>query len=240
VIYPNTSAIMYATVSTKLQAQSAAMRPVQTPARASVVARSTLSANHLSSFKADDLSELCRKKGVTGGRNATRDSLTAALVKAGVSVADLSRGQLTDLAVKLGKGSLPRDLNAARSELSKLLGGGSYGSSSSASSWRTSSPAASTGRFDSYAPSTPARGSSGAATGGALSNSDLAVLRIDDLRDLVKVTGVQLPREPTKDGLISALVAKGVNLTHCTRGMLVDLCNKLGAPMAKDAESMRR
>lgn len=235
---------MYATVSTRMQANSAAMRPVQTPSRTSVVARSSLSATDLSAFKADDLSELCRKKGVTGGRNATRDSLTAALVKAGVSLADLSRGQLVDLGVKLGKVGLPRDLNAARSELAKVVGGGaSYGSSSSASSWRTTStPAASTGRFDSYASksSAPAARASGAATGGALSQSDLAVLRIDDLRDLVKVTGVVLPREPTKDGLISALVAKGVNLTHCTRGMLVDLCNKLGAPMAKDAESMRR
>jgi len=234
---------MYATVSTRVQAQSASMRSVQTPARTSVVTRSALSPAHLSSFKADDLTELCRKKGVTGGRNVTRDSLTAALVKAGVSVADLSRNQLTELAIKLGKPSLSRDLNAARSELASLIGGGGYSAPSSTSSWRsTSAPAASPGRFDSYAKSsTPAaRGSSGSAAGGALSNSDLAVLRIDDLRDLVKVTGVELPREPTKDGLISALVAKGVNLSHCTRGMLVDLCNKLGASMAKDAESMRR
>jgi len=243
VIYPNTSAIMYATVSTRMQANSAAMRPVPTPARTSVVARSALSATDLSAFKADDLSQIARKKGVSGGRNATRDSLTAALVKAGVTLADLSRGQLVDLGVKLGKAGLPSDVNAARNELAKFIGGGaSYGSSSSSSSsWRTtSSPAASTGRFESSRSSAPAARSSGPVTGGALSQSDLAVLRIDDLRDLVKATGVELPREPTKAGLISGLVAKGVNLTHCTRGMLVDLCNKLGAPMAKDAESMRR
>lgn len=232
---------MYATVSTRLQANSAAMRPVHTSARNSVVARSALRTSDLAAFKADDLSELCRKKGVSAGRNATRDSLTAALVKAGVSVADLSRGQVMDLAVKLGKTVSSRDLNAARSELSALIGGGS--SSASSSSWRsTPAPAASSGdRFSSYArkPVSAAPASS-AATGGALSHSDLAVLRIDDLRDLVKATGVELPREPTKDGLISSLVAKGVNLTHCTRGMLVDLCTKLGAPMAKDAETMRR
>lgn len=236
---------MYATVSTRLQANSAAMRPVHTPARNSVVARSALRASDLAAFKADDLSELCRKKGVSAGRNATRDSLSAALVRAGVSVADLSRGQVMDLAVKLGKTGLSRDLNAARSELSALIGGGSYSSSSaSSSSWRsTPAPAASSGgRFASYGgkSSSAAPASYAPATGGALSHSDLAVLRIDDLRDLVKATGVELPREPTKDGLISSLVAKGVNLTHCTRGMLVDLCTKLGAPMAKDAETMRR
>jgi hypothetical protein len=46
------------------------------------------------------------------------------------------------------------------------------------------------------------------------------VLRIDDLRDLVKKTGAELPREPTKDGVISALISKGVSLNDLTRGKL--------------------
>ena len=56
------------------------------------------------------------------------------------------------------------------------------------------------------------------ASGSTLSASDLSVLRIDDLRDLVKKTGAQLPREPTKDGVISALISKGVSLNDLTRG----------------------
>jgi len=236
-------------ISTRIQGASTAhgaKRAVQ--ARPSVAARAALSATDLAAFKADDLSELCRKKGVSGGRTATRDSLTSALLKAGVTLADLSRGQLVDLGVKLGKAGLPRDLNAARRELERLVGGGSsasYGGNSTAS-WRStpsSQPAATSSgdRWASYSRgSTPAAAAGGSATGAGLSHSDLAALRIDDLRDLVKKTGTQLPREPTKDGLISALVSKGVNLSHCTRGMLVDLCNKLGAPMAKDAETMKR
>lgn len=58
------------------------------------------------------------------------------------------------------------------------------------------------------------------ASGSKLSSSDLAALRIDDLRDLVKKTGAQLPREPTKDAVISGLVAKGVSLNDLTRGEL--------------------
>jgi len=34
----------------------------------------------------------------------------------------------------------------------------------------------------------------------------------------VAKTGAQLPREPTKDGVISALIAKGVSLNDMTRG----------------------
>jgi hypothetical protein len=78
------------------------------------------------------------------------------------------------------------------------------------------------------------------ASGSKLSAGDLAALRIDDLRDLVKKTGAQLPREPTKDGVISGLVSKGVSLNDLTRGMLVDLSNKLGAPLGRDVDSMRK
>jgi hypothetical protein len=45
----------------------------------------TLSASDLAVFKIADLAEIGRKKGVTGGRDATRQSLTDALIKAGVS-----------------------------------------------------------------------------------------------------------------------------------------------------------
>lgn len=61
------------------------------------------------------------------------------------------------------------------------------------------------------------------ASGSKLSSSDLSVLRIDDLRDLVKKTGAELPREPTKDGVISALISKGVSLNDLTRGKFVRL-----------------
>jgi hypothetical protein len=199
-----------------------------------------LSSGDLSAFKIADLVEIGAKKGVSGGRNATRDSLVDALVKAGVSLSDLTRGQLVDLGTKLGKAGLSRDINAARSELASLVGG----SGSATASWRaspapTSTPAAnqqppaswrstpssssSSGgdRWSSYSrSSTPAASGSGSAgsAGGKLSASDLSVLRIDDLRDLVSKTGAQLPREATKDGVISALVSKGVSLNDCTRG----------------------
>lgn len=56
------------------------------------------------------------------------------------------------------------------------------------------------------------------ASGSKLSAGDLSALRIDDLRDLVKKTGAQLPREPTKDNVIQGLVSKGVSLNDLTRG----------------------
>lgn len=99
-------------------------------------------------------------------------------------------------------------------------------------SWRsTPAPQASSGdRFASYSSSRPAASSGGSAGGSSakLSASDLSVLRIDDLQDLVKKTGAQLPREPTKDGVISALVAKGVDLSHLTRGEWGAVGNKAG------------
>jgi hypothetical protein len=55
-------------------------------------------------------------------------------------------------------------------------------------------------------------------TVGPSTAGDLATLRIDDLRDLVKKTGAELPREPTKDGVVSALISKGVSLNDLTRG----------------------
>jgi len=252
--------------STPSSSPAPAPTPAPTPAASAPAGSGLLSAGDLSAFKADDLGELCRKKGVSGGKSATRESLTEALVKAGVSLNDLSRGQLVDLGTKLGKAGLSRDLAAARRELSGLVGkGGSAAASwkstpaptsSSAprakqevpSSWRRSSDSSSSSsssgsRFASYAgrSSSPApAGAGGASSGSKLAAGDLVGLRIDDLRDLVKVTGTQLPREPTKQGLIDALVANGVTLAHCTRGMLVDLSAKLGAPMAKDADTMRR
>jgi hypothetical protein len=178
----------------------------------------TLSVGDLSAFKIVDLVEIAAKKGVSAGRNATRESLTSALAQSGVSLNDLTRGQLVDLGIKLGKAGLSRDVNAARAELAALIGG----SGSAPASWRsTPAPAASGDRFANYSRSS---GSAPAARGGAggsgarLSASDLTILRIDDLQDLVKKTGAQLPREPTKDGVISALVAKGVSLNECTRG----------------------
>jgi len=201
----------------------------------------TLSAGDLSAFKIVDLVEIAAKKGVSGGRNATRESLTNELTRAGVSLNDLTRGQLVDLGIKLGKAGLSRDINQARAELASLIGG----SGSAPSSWRsTPAPAASTGdRIASYSSSrpaaTPARGGS-AGAGAKLGAGDLAHLRIDDLRDLVKKTGAELPREPTKDNVINGLIAKGVSLNELTRGMLVDLSTKLGAPLAKDVDSLRR
>jgi hypothetical protein len=137
-----------------------------------------------------------------------------------VTLNDLTRGQMVDLGIKLGKAGLSRDINAARAELSALIGG----SGSAPASWRsTPAPAAAGDRFANYSRSSgsapAARGSAGS-SGARLSASDLTILRIDDLQDLVKKTGAQLPREPTKDSVISALVAKGVSLNECTRGKL--------------------
>jgi hypothetical protein len=134
-----------------------------------------------------------------------------------------SAGMLVDLATKLGA-SLAKDAEGLRRNLSSVVGGGSSGS---AASWR-STPAASAApaggdRWSKYsAGSTQAaswrRSGSHNASGSKLSASDLSILRIDDLRDLVKKTGAQLPREPTKDGVISALIQKGVSLNELTRG----------------------
>jgi len=213
-----------------------------------------LSAGDLSSFKIVDLVEIAAKKGVSAGRNASRESLTDGLVKAGVSLEDLTRGQLVDLATKLGKAGLSRDLATARAELASLIGGSgsatatwratpapaASGSSSSSSqtppaSWRSSgsssgSSGSSSGgdRWAKYSAgaSSPSAGSSTPwrrsgshnASGSKLSAGDLSALRIDDLSDLVKKTGAEVPRERTKDGVISALVAKGVSVNDLTRG----------------------
>jgi hypothetical protein len=232
-----------------------------------------LSAGDLSAFKIVDLVEIAGKKGVSAGRNATRESLTDGLVRAGISLADLSRGQLVDLGIKLGKAGLSRDINQARAELASLIGGSGSSPSRCACwaglrvalrllvalaccphrlagspspralttpaavhpaapascphSWRsTPAPVASSGdRFASYSSSRPAasngRSAGGSSSGARLGAVDLAALRIDDLRDLVKKTGAELPREATRDNVISALVSKGVSLDHMTRGELL-------------------
>jgi hypothetical protein len=59
-------------------------------------------------FKIADLVEIAGKKGVSGGRNATRDSLVSALVKAGVSEADLTKGQRAELGAGAGAGGSSR------------------------------------------------------------------------------------------------------------------------------------
>jgi hypothetical protein len=136
---------------------------------------------------------------------------------------------LVDLATKLGA-SLAKDAEGLRRNLSSVVGGGSSGG---AASWR-STPAASAApaggdRWSKYsAGSTQAaswrRSGSHNASGSKLSASDLSILRIDDLQDLVKKTGAQLPREATKDGVISALISKGVSLNECTRGEWQTAC----------------
>jgi hypothetical protein len=143
-------------------------------------------------------------------------------------------GMLVDLATKLGA-SLAKDAEGLRRNLSSVVGGSSSGS---AASWRSSpAPAASSApaaaasgdRWSKYsAGSTQAaswrRSGSHNASGSKLSASDLSILRIDDLQDLVKKTGAQLPREATKDGVISALISKGVSLNECTRGEWQTAC----------------
>lgn len=47
-----------------------------------------------------DLVEIAKKKGVSGGRDATRDTLTNAILRAGVSLSDLTKGQLAELKAK--------------------------------------------------------------------------------------------------------------------------------------------
>ncbi|KAF6262754.1 hypothetical protein COO60DRAFT_588562 [Scenedesmus sp. NREL 46B-D3] len=330
----------------------------------------TLSAGDLSAFKIVDLVEIAAKKGVSPGRNATRQSVTSALVQAGVSVNDLTRGQMGDLGIKLGKAGLSRDINAARAELSALIGGSALPLPAGApplpllppatalpttaaapalpllpwrcwrlwrqaervrpghpahrrparpgqEDWRRAAPRANQGRRDqrtdcqgrvcervhtrhagrpghqagcisgkgcrglaqepvqrgwrrqqrrrcqlalhpcssdatssgdrwskysagSTQKASWRRSGSHNASGSKLSASDLAILRIDDLRDLVKKTGAELAREPTKDSVISALIQKNVSLNELTRGMLVDLANKLGQPLARDVDSLRK
>ena len=113
---------------------------------------------------------------------------------------------------------------------------------------RAAAPASapSSGRFSSYSAGAPEKASwrrSGSYSAGASSNSglsaaDLASLRIDDLRDINKKVGAVLPRDVTKDGLISALLSKGVTLSALPRAALVDLCTRKGVPTARDAQTM--
>lgn len=58
-------------------------------------------ASDLSGFKVDTLSELARKKGIPM-RNATKDSLVTSLSKV-LTLADLNRGQLSEILEKIGQ-----------------------------------------------------------------------------------------------------------------------------------------
>jgi hypothetical protein len=132
--------------------------------------------------------------------------------------------------------------------LSSVVGRGGGAAAPAASNWRNTPAAAAPagGRFSSYSAGASDKaswrrsGSYSASSGSGLSAADLASLRIDDLRDISKKIGAQLPREVTKDGLISALVSKGVSLNHLPRAALVDLCTRKGVPTARDAETMKK
>lgn len=216
-----------------------------------------LSATDLAILRIDDLRELCGKTGTQLPREPTKDGLIGALAAQGVTLSLLSRGQMVDLCTKLGA-PLAKDVEGLRRSLSSVVGKGSSSyssSSSSSSSWRSApAPAAASsgGRFSSHSAgatqkaswrrsgsySAPASSGGGA---GKLSSTELNHLRIDDLSELASKTGAANTRHAgNKSDLIQALVTKGVSVTDLTRGMLVDLCTKLGAPLAKDLEGLRR
>jgi len=131
-----------------------------------------------------------------------------------------------DLSTKLGA-PLAKDVDSLRRNLSSLVGGS--GSGSSASSWRSTPAAAPAAaapagdRWSKYSAGATQsaswrRSGSHNASGSKLSTSDLAHLRLDDLSDLVRKTGAEVPRDRTKDTVIGALVSKGVSLNDLTRG----------------------
>lgn len=177
----------------------------------------TLSASDLSTFKIIDLVELAGKKGCSPGRNATRDTVINALVRAGVSQSDLTKGQLADL----------------------QKAGGSSGYSSSYSSPATSS----TDRFANYSRSSSASSTpraSGHSSGATLSAGDLSAFKIVDLVEIAAKKGVSGGRNATRDSLVSALVSSGVSLNDLSRGQLVDLGIKLGkAGLSRDINQAR-
>lgn len=72
-----------------------------------------LSVDDLDIFKIDDLMQLCRLKGVAPGRSPTRKSLSEGLVKAGLALTDLSKGQLIDVCLKMGQ-PISGDIDALR------------------------------------------------------------------------------------------------------------------------------
>jgi hypothetical protein len=199
------------------------------------------------------------KTGTELPREPTKGGLISALASKGVTLSQLSRGQLVELATKLGA-PLAKDIEGLRRGLSGVVGkggsGGGYSSSSSSSSssWRsTPAPAAqSGGRFSSYSAGSTQKASwrrsgsysAGASSGGGagkLSASDLNGMKIDDLSELCSKTGAASTRAlGSKSQLVDALLKKGVSVNDLTRGMLVDMCTKLGAPLAKDVEGLRR
>jgi len=174
-----------------------------------------LSSSDLSAFKIIDLVELAAKKGCSPGRNATRDTVINALVRAGVSQADLTKGQLADL---------------------KAAGG-------SSSSY--SAPAASSGdRFANYSRSSSASPSSnysaGSSSGATLSAGDLSAFKIVDLVEIAAKKGVKGGRNATRDSLTNELTRAGVSLNDLTRGQLGDLGIKLGkAGLSRDINQAR-
>jgi hypothetical protein len=173
----------------------------------------TLSASDLAAFKIIDLVELAGKKGCSPGRNSTRDTVINALVRAGVTQADLTKGQLADL-----KSS-----------------GGSSGYSSPATS--------SGDRFANYSRSSSASSTpraSGQSSGAGLSAGDLSAFKIVDLVEIAAKKGVKAGRNATRDTLVNDLVRSNVTLNDLSRGQLVDLGIKLGkAGLSRDINAAR-
>lgn len=164
-----------------------------------------------------DLVEIASKKGCSPGRNATRDSVISALVRAGVTHADLTKGQLADL--------------------QKSGGGSSYSSN-------YSSPTSSGDRFANYSRSSGSSAASSprsAGAGGAtLSAGDLSAFKIVDLVEIAGKKGVSGGRNTTRDSLVNDLVRAGVSLNDLSRGQLVDLGIKLGkAGLSRDLNQAR-
>jgi hypothetical protein len=173
----------------------------------------TLSASDLSAFKIVDLVEIAGKKGCSPGRNSTRDTVINALVRAGVSINDLSKGQQADLKAKGG-----------------------------ASSYSSSPATSSTDRFANYSRSSSASSTPRASgqSGAGLSAGDLSAFKIVDLVEIAAKKGVNGGRNGTRDSLVSALVSAGVSLNDLSRGQLVDLGIKLGkAGLSRDVNQAR-
>lgn len=160
-----------------------------------------------------DLVEIAGKKGCSPGRNSTRDTVINALVRAGVSINDLTKGQQADLKAKGG-----------------------------ASSYSSSPATSSTDRFANFSRSSSASSTPRASgqSGAGLSAGDLSAFKIVDLVEIAGKKGVNAGRNGTRDSLVSALVSAGVSLNDLSRGQLVDLGIKLGkAGLSRDVNQAR-
>lgn len=168
-----------------------------------------LSSNDLTSLQVHDLVELCRKVGLEVPRNGSKADLVKQLVKKGLTFKDLTPTMQTTLQAR------SQTLTTAADRLKTMVKA-------------VNSHVATEGISASAAPT--AQRTLEVLAEEYLTAKELESFKVDDLTVLCKKKGVQPSRMSSKSQLAAMLVEVGVALTDLSKGLLVDMCLRLGQP----------